>query len=76
MKTTIELPPELLRRSKALAATRGTSLKALVIEGLERVIGDEDLSPAERAGRVFAVMDEVGEYSASGRLTREESHER
>jgi len=35
MKTTIDLPDALLRRAKRLAAERGTTLKTLMIEGLE-----------------------------------------
>jgi predicted transcriptional regulator len=34
MKTTIELPDSLFRQAKALAASRGTSLKALFTEAL------------------------------------------
>jgi len=37
MKTTIELPDPLFRRAKVLAARRGTTLRALVVEGLTRV---------------------------------------
>jgi predicted transcriptional regulator len=35
MKTTIELPDQLLRRAKALAASEGRSLKQLLSEALE-----------------------------------------
>jgi len=37
MKTTMELPDALLHRAKVLAAERQTTLKQLVIEGLEHV---------------------------------------
>lgn len=37
MKTTIELPDALFHRAKVLAAQRKTTLKQLVVEGLERV---------------------------------------
>lgn len=37
MKTTIELPTPLFRRAKILAARRGTTLRALVVEGLQHV---------------------------------------
>jgi hypothetical protein len=42
MRTTIDLPEPLLRRAKATAAVRGTSLKSLVIAAIER----ETQSPA------------------------------
>ena len=38
MKTTIEVPEELYRRAKALAALQGRKLKDLVEEGLRLVI--------------------------------------
>lgn len=36
MKTTLEMPDELFRRAKAMAAQRGQSLKQLVTAALER----------------------------------------
>ena len=38
MKTTIELPDDLLERAKSMAATEQTTLKALVEEGLRWVL--------------------------------------
>jgi hypothetical protein len=38
MKTTVEMPEELYRRAKALAALQGRRLKDLIEEGLQRVI--------------------------------------
>lgn len=35
MRTTIEMPDPLLREVKAIAAKRGTSVRAIVIESLE-----------------------------------------
>jgi hypothetical protein len=37
MKTTIELPDPLFRQAKILAARRGTTLRELVVEGLQHV---------------------------------------
>ena len=45
MKTTVDLPDELLERTKISAARRRTSIKKLVIEGLEAVLREEALSP-------------------------------
>jgi hypothetical protein len=41
MKTTIDLPDDILERTKIAAAKRRTSIKNLVIEGLERVLREE-----------------------------------
>ena len=41
MKTTIELPDELFQRTKIAAAQRSTSIKNLVIEGLENILNQE-----------------------------------
>jgi hypothetical protein len=41
MKTTIDLPDTLFRSAKRLAEKRETTLRALVEEGLRRVINDE-----------------------------------
>ena len=46
MKTTIDLPEELLERSKITAAKRRTSFKRLVIEGLEKVISSDEALPS------------------------------
>ena len=42
MKTTIELPDGLLRAAKAIAARRGTTLKAIIAHALEREVHDGD----------------------------------
>lgn len=44
MKTTIDLPPALLREAKITAARRRTSLKNLVVEGLEYIIHGQPVS--------------------------------
>ena len=40
MKTTIELPDDLLRAAKAIAGRRGTTLKAIITHALEREVHD------------------------------------
>ncbi|MBK1725305.1 hypothetical protein [Thiocystis violacea] len=45
MKTTIDFPDELLHRAKIVAAQRRTTLRELVVKGLETVtsdLGDEE----------------------------------
>jgi len=38
MRTTIDLPDELFRRTKSLAASRGLTLKQFIIDAVEREI--------------------------------------
>ena len=40
MKTTIELPDELLRAAKAMAIRRGTTLKAIITHAVQREVQD------------------------------------
>ncbi len=47
MKTTVEIPDDLLREAKRLAAEEGTTVRALVEQGLRTVIA------ARRAGGTF-----------------------
>jgi hypothetical protein len=46
-----ELPEDLHRRAKAVAAQRGTTLKALVIEGLWRVTEEYEAEDERRRSR-------------------------
>lgn len=46
MKTTIELPDALLHRAKVVAAQRKTTLKQLMIEGLENVTASPPAAPS------------------------------
>jgi hypothetical protein len=41
MRTTVDLPDALFRRTKALAAERGTSLKQLIVSAVEREVDAE-----------------------------------
>jgi hypothetical protein len=73
VKTTIDLPEEVLHRAKIAAAQRKTTLKELVVAGLETVLRpttDVDVRKAalRRLQRGFKL---------GGRpLTRDQAHER
>jgi hypothetical protein len=73
MKTTIDLPDSLLERTKITAARRRTSIKNLVIEGLEVVLGREAAAPVP----TDALARLRQGYHLGGQpLTREETHAR
>jgi hypothetical protein len=48
MRTTIDIPDETYRKVKMLAAERGTTVRALVLEGLEIEIKDKQTLPRKR----------------------------
>jgi hypothetical protein len=76
MKTTIELPDEVVRRAKMLAAERRTTLRDLVLQGLEHVLTEKRVTARERAKSLFAEMDKLPEFSAGDRLSRSDAHAR
>ena len=73
MKTTIDLPEEILHRAKVIAAERRTTLKELVITGLHRVLEDQP-----QASIRDAAMDRLtrGVRLKGQPLTRKEIHAR
>lgn len=79
MKTTIDLPEDVLVRAKVVAAERRTTLRELVVEGLKRVT---DTPPKEeQANRRKALKRLLKEMQASNTepmrlLKREEIYER
>ena len=80
MKTTIDLPEEILHRAKIVAAQRKTSLKDLVIQGLNYATlhdpGTEESQRRDRARRLLQVLSKSTNISPVGRLNRSELHER
>ena len=73
MKTTIELPDAILERTKVAAAHRRTSMKNLVIQGLEMVLQNEVVpaQPAEALARLRG-----GYHLGDHPMTREQIHAR
>lgn len=57
MKTTVELPDELLVAAKKRAAEEHTTLRALVVRGLQHVLGER---PNEKSGRIAWVTSPGG----------------
>jgi hypothetical protein len=73
MKTTIDLPDEILERTKIAAVRRRTTIKNLVIEGLEVVLRQE--SPAAPASDALARLHR-GYHLGARPLTRDQAHVR
>lgn len=73
MKTTIDLPDEILERTKIAAAQRRTTLKNLVIEGLETVLRRQ--FPADPPPAALARL-KTGYHLGGKPLTRNQTHAR
>jgi hypothetical protein len=82
MKTTIDFPDDLLYRAKIAAAERRTSLRELVIHGLESMIsGGSDENASKERERKKTLKRLLKSMQASNTepmvpLTREEIYER
>lgn len=76
MKTTIELPDEIVRQAKIVAAERQTTLRGLVLQGLEHVLAEKQVTAKDRAKRLFAEMDRLPAFAATDRLSRGDAHAR
>jgi hypothetical protein len=71
MRTTVDLPDDLFRRAKAVAALRGRKLKDLIEEGLRVVVADPSRGekPAGGAKRVSVhdlMKDLILDYDEEG----------
>lgn len=73
MKTTIDLPDDLLHRAKVAAAQRKTTLRELVQVGLDWVLRSEDES-ADRSAALARLQK--GLHLGGQPLTRDQAHER
>ena len=76
MKTTIELPDVIVQRAKILAAERQVTLRELVLQGLEHVLMEKQMTARGRARKLFAAMDRLPEFAATNRLSRSDAHAR
>jgi len=73
LKTTIDLPDDLLHRAKVAAALRKTTLKELVQAGLDWVLRSETETP-DRSAALARLQK--GLRLGGQPLTRDEAHER
>ncbi|MDF9834087.1 hypothetical protein M2103_002324 [Ereboglobus sp. PH5-5] len=73
MKTTIDLPDDLFEQTKIAAVKRRTTIKDIVIQGLEHVLRDEEKAkpPASALARLRR-----GYHLGGKPLTRDETHAR
>ena len=74
MKTTIDLPDALLQRVKITAVHRRTTLKKLVIEGLEHVLGSGEATASVRVEALARLRQ--GFHLGGEPISREAAHER
>ena len=79
MKTTIDLPEDLLRAAKIHATENGTTLKELVIKGLHLVTEEnaekEELARQERIRKLLSEFEFENKEPIKP-LTREECYDR
>ena len=73
MKTTIDLPEDLLYRAKVVAAQRRTTLKELVVTGLDWVMRT-DMEASDRQAALARLQK--GLHLGGRPLTRGQIHER
>lgn len=73
MRTTIDLPDSLVERTKISAAKHQTTMKELVIRGLETILAEEEAaaSPESALERLRA-----GYALGGAPMSREETHAR
>ena len=73
MKTTIDLPDDILHRAKVIAAQRRTTLKGLIIGGLDWVMRPEAEFPDRQAALARV---QKGLRLGGQPLSRHQAHER
>ena len=73
MKTTVDIPDSLLERTRIAAVRRRTSIRNLIIEGLEIVLREEP--PLEPPADALARLRQ-GYHLGGQPLTRDETHAR
>lgn len=74
MKTTIDLPDALLHQAKIVAAQRKTTLKELMIAGLEAVLTPDQAAASD--DDLVSALSQGHNTQPVGRLLREELYDR
>ena len=77
MKTTVQIPDALFEKARRLASREGTTLKALIEEGLRRIINDRERPAAFRLRKATFKGDGLQPHvaGASWEQIRETSYE-
>ncbi len=73
MRTTIDLPDELLEQTKIAAVKRRTSVKGLIVAGLQCILS-EDFPPVEASNALARLQS--GYHLGGKPLSREQAHAR
>ncbi len=73
MKTTVDLPENILERTKIAAVRRRTTIKNLIIEGLESVLRED--TPAAPPADALARLRQ-GYHLGGQPLSRDQAHAR
>ncbi len=80
MKTTIDLPADILHRAKTVALQRKITLKELVLQGLEyatrQPAQDPEVERKARAATLIAALSRGRNTEPVGRLNRDEIYDR
>lgn len=66
----------MVRQAKILAAERRVTLRELVLQGLEHVLTEKQVTARSRAKKRFAAMDGLPAFAANDRLSRSEANAR
>lgn len=73
MRTTVDLPDELLEQTKIAAVKRRTSVKGLIVAGLRRILS-EDSRPVKTSDALARL--ETGYHLGAKPLSRDQAHAR
>jgi len=81
VKTTIDIPEEILHRATIVAAQRNTTLRDLLISGISHILATPQKDEVtrcreQRAARLIAALSKGRNTEPIGFLNRDELHDR